>query len=204
MDRPFEGVYNARWEDCKRHYLLENMEKIKLIMADANHEGISLAKKLLQHAVIANESGQEIRSLTPSEVAYHLNSAKCGLCLSAVEGAMFASIEYLLCGLPIVTTENVGGRNWFFTQDSVTFCTDTPAAVEAAIRELNGRHLSRAFVRQTALERVRRERLQFCSLVDNIFRQHGQTARRFQSEFQGVFTDKLNYVGRQVREFLVP
>jgi tetratricopeptide (TPR) repeat protein len=204
MDRPFDAIYNARWEECKRHYLLAGMKNVGLIMADANHGGILLAKELLGDVVIANDGDEEVRSLTPSEVAYHLNSAKCGLCLSAVEGAMFASIEYLLCGLPIVTTENVGGRNWFFTQDCVTFCADTPVAVEAAVRELNARHLSREFVRQTALERVRRERLQFFSLVDDIFRQHGQTVRRFESEFQEVFTDKFNYTGRPVREFLVP
>src|SRR5207237_4048735 len=112
--------------------------------------------------------------------------------------------EYLLCGLPIVTTENVGGRNWFFTEDCVSFCADTPAAVAEAVRELNARNISREFVRQTALERVRRERLQFFALVDNVFRQHGQEARRFELEFQAIFFDKLNYIGRQVRELLVP
>jgi tetratricopeptide (TPR) repeat protein len=204
MQRPFDAVYNARWEDCKRHYLLKDVENIKLIMADANHDGILLTKKLLPRAMITNDGVGEVRSLTASEVAYHLNTAKCGVCLSAVEGAMFASIEYLLCGLPVVTTENVGGRNWFFTQDCVTFCAATPTAVKEAVRELNARHLSREFVRQTALERVRRERLQFFSLVDNVFRQHGQTTRRFELEFDGVFIDKFNYNVRRVREFLIP
>ena len=41
----------------------------------------------------------------------HLNRARVGLCLSAREGAMFASMEYLLSGLPIVTTPSMGGRD---------------------------------------------------------------------------------------------
>jgi tetratricopeptide (TPR) repeat protein len=204
IDRPFEAVYNARLEECKRHYLLRDIENIKLLMADATSDSVSVTKNLLPHAMISNEVRGDVRRLTPTEVAYELNTAKCGLCLSKVEGAVFASIEYLLCGLPVVTTENVGGRNWFFTEDCVTFCADTPAAVAEAVRGINARHISREFVRQTALERVRRERLHFFALVDNVFMQHGQEARRSESEFQGMFSDKFNYIGRQVREFLVP
>ena len=44
--------------------------------------------------------------------------SQVGLCLSKSEGAMFASIEYLLCGLPIVSTKSVGGRDIFFTDEN--------------------------------------------------------------------------------------
>ena len=45
--------------------------------------------------------------------------SRCGLILSSEEGACFAATEYLLCGLPVVTTPSVGGREAFFDPDYV-------------------------------------------------------------------------------------
>ncbi len=48
------------------------------------------------------------------EVARKLNACRVGMCLSETEGAMFAAVEYLLCGLPVVSTPSQGGRDvWF-------------------------------------------------------------------------------------------
>ena len=58
------------------------------------------------------------RNLDAAELCHWLNRSRTGLCLSEREGAMFASIEYLLCGLPIVTTPSIGGRHVFFEADT--------------------------------------------------------------------------------------
>ncbi|WP_164127899.1 glycosyltransferase, partial [Stenotrophomonas maltophilia] len=55
--------------------------------------------------------------LTPEAVNRVYNQAAVGLCLSAVEGAMCASMEYLMAGLPVVSTPSVGGRDVYFDPD---------------------------------------------------------------------------------------
>jgi len=61
--------------------------------------------------------------------------SKVGLCLSKKEGAMFASIEYLLCGLPIVSTRSVGGRDEFFTDKNCIFAEDNAESVKQCVDE---------------------------------------------------------------------
>lgn len=48
--------------------------------------------------------------ISASEVAQIINRARVGLCLSPFEGACYAASEYLLCGVPIVSTLSRGGR----------------------------------------------------------------------------------------------
>jgi tetratricopeptide (TPR) repeat protein len=202
--KEFDAIYNARITGYKRHDLARGIGRLKLITADATEEEIASIRQVLARATIANETSHGIVQLTPREVAYHLNSAKCGLCLSSIEGAMFASMEYLLCGLPIVTTRNVGGRNWFFSDDFAVFCDDVPEAVAQSVDLICGRNISPHYIRESTRERIKRERAVFFKLIENVFRENDQGSRKFEIEFNRMFFDKINYVGRQTGDFLVP
>ena len=50
--------------------------------------------------------------------------AACGLALSAVEGAMFSCGEYSLCGVPVVNTRNLGGRDTLLPDFAVRYAED--------------------------------------------------------------------------------
>ena len=63
------------------------------------------------------------------------NMSKIGLCLSKNEGAMYSSIEYLLCGLPVVSTKNTGGRDEFFTDKNCIFAEDNPESVKDCVNK---------------------------------------------------------------------
>ena len=52
--------------------------------------------------------------MNDEEVNNFLNQCKVGIILSEVEGANYASIQYLLAGLPVVSTKSKGGRDVFF------------------------------------------------------------------------------------------
>jgi tetratricopeptide (TPR) repeat protein len=210
MPKTYDAVYTASFSPFKRHELaveLDNSHRLLLLVSHShggNREAIDDLKSLLPHATIANERPAGIRTLVNTEVALELNKAKCGLCLSAQEGAMYASIEYLLCGLPIVTTRNIGGRNWFFTTEYTLFCDDEPAAVAAAIQRVIEARLSGEYIRQNTLERIKRERLALFSVIDQIFRENGQNSRRSSDEFATRFFDRMNYHARPLRELLAP
>jgi glycosyltransferase involved in cell wall biosynthesis len=184
----------------KRHGLAVQVPRLRLVMAgpkEAEFDGALLHARTLFPSQEMNE-----RELTPDEVVRALNSARCGLCLSASEGAMYAAIEYLLCGLPIVTTWNVGGRDWWLSGDYAIWCDATPAAVAAAVREMAGRNLSPQYVRQTALERIRRERLHFFSIVADALAEYGVSMQDVEAAFNREFTDKANYQPRRLSYFI--
>jgi glycosyltransferase involved in cell wall biosynthesis len=204
IEREFDAVYTARFSQHKRHDLATDIGKITLIVTLPTAEGVASLREMLPQCNIANEFDGKLEHLSPKEVTFHLNTAKCGLCLSPVEGAMFSSMEYLLCGLPVVTIDNIGGRNWFFSHDYTIFCDAHPAAVSDAVRRLISREIPREYIREAALQRVRRERQAFFSLVDAVFRENAQEARRFELEFERIFFDKMNYAGRRAIELLVP
>src|SRR5262249_24334360 len=127
--KSYDAVYNARYLTYKRHDLAKQVDNLLLILTTPTEEQVLEVKKLLPQSTIANEQDGKVDHLSARAVSIELNKARCGLCLSKVEGAMFASIEYLLCGLPIVTTANVGGRNWYFSNEYVKFCDDNADAV---------------------------------------------------------------------------
>jgi glycosyltransferase involved in cell wall biosynthesis len=77
-----------------------------------------------------------LKWIEPKKNVILLNQAYCGLALSAIEGGMHASMEYLLCGLPVVTTESLGGRSYFLNSNNSIFVDDNSDAVLSAVNEL--------------------------------------------------------------------
>jgi glycosyltransferase involved in cell wall biosynthesis len=63
-----------------------------------------------------------------------LNSSLCGGMFSLQEGACFSSSEYLLCGLPVVSTLSKGGRDIFYNNENSIICD---ANVESVLNSFN-------------------------------------------------------------------
>ena len=99
--------------------------------------------------------------LPPEEVASLLGQSHCGLILSSIEGVCRASSEYLLSGLPVVSTPSTGGRDvWYDDENSIVVEPD-PKAVAAAVESLVRNPRDPQSIRAGYLERARvfRERL---------------------------------------------
>jgi len=103
----------------------------------------------------------DYRRLTPDQVNDCINEARCGLCLSDAEGQMFASIEYLLAGLPVVSTPNYGGREKLFPHDYSIMCNPDPVHVATAVRNLIRRAIDPLAVRAATLDLIRPHRQRF-------------------------------------------
>ena len=91
-------------------------------------------------------------------MAQFYNRARVGLILSEKEGACFASMEYLLCGLPVVSTPSIGGRDVFWDDRFVIVCDPTPEAVAGAVQEIKRRNIDPQLVRAATLEKVEEHR----------------------------------------------
>ena len=67
-------------------------------------------------------------------IGREIGKAACGLALSAVEGAMFSCGEYTLCGVPVVNTRNLGGRDTLLPEFAVKTADDNADSVAQAVQ----------------------------------------------------------------------
>jgi glycosyltransferase involved in cell wall biosynthesis len=123
--KEYDAVYVARPTPFKRHFLASEVQKLALVTGNL-HGG--LAQDNMPSSVYRNEE-----QLSPSGVAEIINMSCCGLILSEIEGACFASSEYLLCGVPVVSTHSKGGRDFWYNNYNSIQVSDNSKEVKEAV-----------------------------------------------------------------------
>ncbi|HEY9156125.1 MAG TPA: hypothetical protein VIM69_13395, partial [Opitutaceae bacterium] len=118
------------------------------------------------------------------------NRARVGLCLSAEEGSMYASTQYLLCGLPIVTTKSRGGRDLMFNPTDCIYVEDTPESVALGVKEAISRNLNPADVRARVLEKMNEHRRKLIGIIQDYLDRRGGKVN-FAEVFRRHFANKL-------------
>jgi glycosyltransferase involved in cell wall biosynthesis len=193
--RRYDAIYNAGITPFKRHLLARDVPSLALIYGNwhgAEVDYVLSVKAALPQALFVNDmvGNGAYASLSPAQCAAWYNQATVGLCLSESEGAMYVSMEYLLCGLPIVSTPSRGGRDHFFDDQIALIVEPDPAAVAEGVRKMVERRLDPQQVRQHVLAKVKAERLKFLSLLEMIFTRMG---RPFPGPgiWDSFFTNKL-------------
>jgi len=171
--KEFDAVYLARLDPYKQHELAQHIESLLLIYDYSLNEGrdsYAILKQLIPGAHFLNhELGKgAYTKLSPEVVCSYLNNCRVGLCLSAEEGAMKATMEYLLCGLPVVSVPNLGGRDRFLMPPYSIEAEDNPDAVAFAVRQLIERNLDPRILRDHILRLVRYERHNFLLAINQI------------------------------------
>src|SRR5262249_36616283 len=97
-----------------------------------------------------------------------LNRSRVGLCLSALEGAMRAAIEYALCGLAVVSTHSVGGRERFLIGPHVRMVEDDADAVARAVAELKAKAFNPIAIREHTGRLIAFDRYNFLQSANRI------------------------------------
>jgi glycosyltransferase involved in cell wall biosynthesis len=184
----FDAIYNAQLLPWKRHELSLDIERCAfLFYRDGSRLDAAEAEAAIRarHAAAApghvfinplDRNGVPVR-YSPRKVNRHLNRASVGLCLSAKEGAMFASAEYLLAGLPIVSTPSLGGRDVFYDEEYCRIAAPDPRSVAEAVKALQVLAMPRSYVRDRTLRRLEQDRKRFLTLIDNILEESGSARR---------------------------
>jgi glycosyltransferase involved in cell wall biosynthesis len=167
--KKYDAIYNATMAPYKRHQLAAKVESLALITYryGGTHTGDyeQQIRAALAHAAWVVDAFQDGQKATAADVARYYNQSRVGLCLSAKEGAMFASIEYLLCGLPVVTSHNTGGRDAFFDPEYVEWVDDDPEAVRQGVANLIARAPDAAFIRAKTLAKMEEHRQRLRDLL---------------------------------------
>ena len=173
--KEFDAIAIARIERHKRLELAHNIESCCVVFGSANKDYYESIHPLVSNFVFANgdplltANDNVFTSTTPqlsrNEIAEWCARSRVGLCLSAEEGANFASAEYMVWGLPVVSTRSLGGRDNYFDDQFCLICDDDPAAVAAAVKEAISRNIDPELIRSTFLANVMTRR---AALLKNI------------------------------------
>lgn len=130
-ERRYDAAYIARVTPFKRHSLIPDALSPRLLLVGTkDHYGDPVYKAQIRERFPDAGWVSEFRGV---DVSVLLAKAKCGLALSAAEGACFASAEYLLCGLPVVDTPALGGRAALYPEEYVREVEAAPEAVGEGI-----------------------------------------------------------------------
>jgi glycosyltransferase involved in cell wall biosynthesis len=184
-ERDFDAVYNARFLDYKRHQLAVGIPRLALIGYSFASDTFAQIKTRVPSAYFANEADDVAPRWIPlSTINEVLNRSGCGLCLSATEGAMYASVEYLLAGLPVVTTANRGGRDLFLDGRVARWVDATPEAVASEVARLVADQIAPEFVRSETLRKIEAAHERFLTDVCAVAGvNRGRLADRFRERF---------------------
>jgi len=164
-DKIYDAVYVAQMKSFKRHHLAANVPQ--LYVATAWGGDLPAFCQDVGHATF-NE-----KRLDKTELAVVVNQACCSLALSAEEGAMLASFESLLCGVPVVSTPSKGGRDEFFDEENCIIVPPDAAAVAAAVERWKQHPPAPQPIRASALQRQEAHRRKLCEYVAMLIRRHG-------------------------------
>jgi glycosyltransferase involved in cell wall biosynthesis len=151
----YDAVLNSKPLAFKRHYLAESVQNKVFITYDTSEDG-ALG---MQKTDITGFGAKEIlKNISQPEVVETLQKSRVGLILSEVEGACYSSAEYMLCGLPVISTPSYGGRDEFYDHRTAILADPTPQSIRSAVLEALERLDSGLFdpseIRQLTIEKM--------------------------------------------------
>jgi len=158
-EKEFDAIYIAQMAPFKRVELAGQVERLRIVAANP-----PILKDKLEQFGVPNAQANQDR-LNREEISAAIGGAHCGLALSAVEGGMLASAEYLLCGVPIVSTPSRGGRDAWYTERNHILCEPTIPGVSNAVRAAVAKDWDAAQIRSDAIARCREHREQLAQAV---------------------------------------
>ncbi|WP_259013909.1 glycosyltransferase [Emticicia fluvialis] len=192
--KKYQAVYNAVLSEFKRHFLCEKVENLALVTYNfKNSEYKKYLDSILIDAHWLNYVGSTDNPifLNNLQLCEIYNQSNVGLALSEIEGAMYSSAEYLLCGIPVVSTESKGGRDVFFTNENsvITKATteDVVNAIKLAIEKKSGQS---ELIRSQMINMMEEHRDRFIKYVNTMYKNMG-LEKDLKDTWEEWFTNKL-------------
>ena len=178
--KAYDAVYTAQLAAFKRLPLARYVDPLMVISYGGDLHAYCPE---LKHAEFNREF------LPRTEVTKKYNQAYAGLCLSAQEGAMLAACEYLLCGIPVVSTPSKGGRDEFFTQRNSIIVPPDPSKVAEAVQYWKNSPPDPSEIRTEVLSKINSTRLQFCAYIAHLIRKGGGNKKTPEYLMEQYFTN---------------
>ena len=162
-ERKFDALYIARITPFKRHDLALKVKNLHLIGSYSEKE-----KEYFQKTIAKFPHAVWSRKVPSFFIGKKICEAACGLALSAVEGAMFSCGEYTLCGVPVVNTRNLGGRDTLLPEFACRYAEDTAESVAENVQYWVDNPIEPVEIRNGFLKLANPQKLLVQELVDSI------------------------------------
>lgn len=190
-EKKYTAAINSRMKPYKRIELAKEVENTCLITyhGQPQYEEFILGTMPQMH-FIQYEGGKLSRFLSVAEICGIYGQSRCGLMLSAREGGCFAAAEYLLAGLPVVTTHNIGGRDTFFHEDYTVWCDPDPQSVKLAVEKAISLPISPEEIRSRAIGIMEEQRAEYRALLNGIAARAGKNID-FNKEWERIYRNKM-------------
>jgi hypothetical protein len=154
----YDAFYAAQARTFKRLHLAKSIKKLYVLTYACpknalGENDLSIFEPKVSHA---DWNKRYIHDL--EDIIKLMHQSRCALALSRVEGAMWASLEALLCGIPVVSTRSQGGRQRYFTKENSSIVRPTSTAVAIAVGRYqtyrpDPREVRASVIRQLDLDR---------------------------------------------------
>ena len=166
----YDAVMNCRPELWKRPYLAEEIDNLSYI------KGATYGQKEIYDYTKLTPKFMNEKIINMDKVIEIYNKSYCGLIFSESEGACYSSSEYLLCGLPVISTESRGGRNTWYTKNNSIIVepdkTKVKEAVEICIKNIKNNIFNKEDIRNSHIELSNSMRNIFNKCIQNVFDTH--------------------------------
>jgi glycosyltransferase involved in cell wall biosynthesis len=183
--KKYQAVYLAKFFRVKRHLLARKISKL-LLIGSYNPADESYFKNVM--ASVPKDTVW-VRRVFTLHIPKYLNQAEVGLALSDKEGAMYSCTEYMLCGLPVVSTYNKGGREVYLDKYAKIVSPD-PDQVKFAVEEMIEKNFSAEDIRKHTIAIMKEHRRRFIELINRIYAETN-TDKDFSNEWNKVFVHKM-------------
>lgn len=182
-------IINTRPEySFKRPYLAKKVQSLCIVKGALYREDDYWDLAQLNPKYINNNriSNVEVNNL--------INQSFVGGIFSAAEGACYSSSEFLLAGLPVVSTDSLGGRDYWYDVDNSIIVPPDENAISDAVAELKKRLLNgditQEIIRKNHISKSNKLRLDFIESILSVVSENGLSID-VQSIFNAYFTDKF-------------
>ena len=183
-------VMNSRPEKKKRPWLAKQVPNLAFIkgrlydVADS-YDYSELPCKFINESRIPLDQVNTIN-----------NESVCGGIFSEVEGACYSSSEYLLAGLPVISTVSAGGRDTWYTSNNSIIVDATEEAVATGValakQKLSDGSFHPQRIRLEHIVESERMRSRFNSIVQKLFDRY-KIAINAESYFKRAYVHKFIY-----------
>lgn len=193
LEKKYNMVMNCRPErEFKRPYLARTVPNLAYIKGHIFKKSDTYDYSELQCKYINKTR------IPPEEVVNIYNESYCGGIFSAAEGACYSSSEYLLSGLPVISTVGRGGRDtWYNKHNSLIVEPDEESvkqAVELWIDKQMKGEVNPVAIREEHIQVSQQMRSNFNRAVQDIFDTHGihrNAYDYFSKKYTHKFKDNL-------------
>ena len=176
-EKIYDGIMNSRLDSFKRHILARKLDSMALITYYTPVGGKSRAERYLSYLrrnmpncnFLNFDDQGDYRYLDKQEIALAVSQSHTGLIFSDVEGGCMAACEFLLAGIPVVSTTNQGGRDLFLPPEHSRTIEPTFDNAKKAVEELKSEQIDPYEIREECIRRITGYRQNFIDAWQMIY-----------------------------------